>query len=117
MAAEYRGDRLVVYSNTLFINDDERAYIEFEYSGKASATVHLQFKKLTNPPAHPKIDVTGSGSEWTITFSGWNSGQAYAALEPLQLFRLVGGAAVSFSVCNTYLNGTNKLDIAFYFRA
>lgn len=109
-----RGKWEVVHTVLLFINDDEESLITFS-SKYGIANVRISFKPEQS--GSPIVHTYPVPSEHSIHFRfiGWNTQLAYSAIEPTK-FASKGDSEIAFSACNTYLNGTNKIEIQFYTR-
>ncbi|MHA2023597.1 MAG: hypothetical protein ACTSWQ_08035 [Candidatus Thorarchaeota archaeon] len=105
-----RGDRIVVYSATLFINDDEEGWIEFIQRGMRTR-VALTFEPR-NPP-QPQLKFTPMDGYIELKLLGWNAPIAYSAIKPTPIGSYEN-RELSVALCNSRLGETNKLEIQFY---
>jgi hypothetical protein len=111
-----RGPFRVVHTETLFLNDNEPGIVEFDLNGK-SVLVQVEFRLSggDEPKTNPSISINFTRDRFLMVFTGWN-GTAYSAINPEEL-GMVESTRVRFAVMNTYLDGTNKMDIQFYVRS
>ena len=111
MKSEFRDKREVVYTGTLFLNDNEPGHVDFEVRGmKIQLTIVMLALENIDKPT---IDIEKLGKKIKLQFNGWNRPLVYSALEPITVLKFAV-YDLSFSVCNTYLNGTNKIEMQFY---
>ncbi len=110
-----RGEWKVVHTVLLFLNDGEESVIRFSTEhGKAIVKLKFTPTLLQQPPFVHTTPVREENCLY-FNFHGWNSPQAYSAIIPTK-FASLGKHELAFSACNTYLGGTNKLELQFYSR-
>lgn len=110
-----RGEWVVVHTVLLFVNDNEESVINFRTEhGRAIIKLSFDPQKLATRPIVHTAPVREE-NYIRFVFRGWNTPLAYSALVPTK-FASIGKNELAFSACNTYLDGTNKLELQFYSR-
>jgi hypothetical protein len=105
-----RGQRTILLTSTLFLNDDEEGWIEFISSARR-ARIRIVFEPKM--PPKPQLRFTPQDGYLELTLLGWNAPLAYSAISPITIGSFENNQ-LSVSLCNSRLGETNKLEIQFY---
>ena len=113
MHSAKRGSLNIIYTNTLFVNDDEEAQICLDFGESEKLPFSISFKNLKSPYKRPTILIEEKQSFTHLRFIGWGEPGAYAAMEPI-VIASIGKRKLRLAACNTKLGETNKLEIQLY---
>lgn len=108
----YRGEREVVLTETIFLNDGEVGTLKF-YVQDQPVNVIITAEPLQILNKNPDIRIEPHEDFVRITFIGWNAQSVYALVEPYTIAQ-IHDKRLTFAVCNSYLGRTNKLELQFY---
>jgi len=108
----HRGEREVVLTTTIFLNDGEEGTLQFSIQDQ-SVRVIIVAEPVQVLKKHPDLEIEPREDCVRITFIGWNAQSVYALIEPYTIAQ-IHDKRLTFAVCNSYLGRTNKLELQFY---